>query len=113
MEKRYSRHRGYREAVIDHIMELKQLDRAAARSLLRKYYRPMYRNWRHEPNVEDFAEKVIELDETVQRIVAARAAKAQVDDGVMAIPTPPEERAESHAKMREFIRRYKESQHEE
>lgn len=110
MEKRYSRSRGYREGVIDYIMELKQLDRAAARSLLRKYYRPMYRNWRHEPNVEDFAEKVIELDETVQRIVAARA---QVDDGVMAIPTPPEERAESHAKMKEFIRRYKESQQEE
>ncbi|MBW5449329.1 AbrB/MazE/SpoVT family DNA-binding domain-containing protein [Cohnella sp. CFH 77786] len=103
MEKRYSRSRGYREAVIDHIMELKKLDRVAARSLLRKYYRPMYRNWRHEPNVEDFAEKVIELDETVQRHLAA-----QVDDGIMAVPIPPEQRAESHEQMKEYIRQYKE-----
>ncbi|WP_141505093.1 hypothetical protein [Paenibacillus luteus] len=108
MERRYTPRRGYRESVIDHIMELKQLDRAAARSLLVKYYRPLYRNWRHEPNVEDFAEKVVKLDETVQRYWAE-----QVDDGIMAVPIPPEERAESHTQMKEFIRQFKERQQED
>lgn len=29
------------------------------------------------------------------------------DNGILAVPTPPEERAEAHAQMKEYIRRYK------
>lgn len=34
------------------------------------------------------------------------------DDSILAVPTPPEERAESHERMKEFIRRYKEQQND-
>lgn len=40
--------------------------------------------------------------------IGRRPVIRPLDDGVMAIPIPPEERAGAHEEMREFIRRYKE-----
>ncbi|GBG08549.1 hypothetical protein PAT3040_03136 [Paenibacillus agaridevorans] len=40
--------------------------------------------------------------------IGRRPVIRPLDDGIMAIPIPPEERAEAHEEMREFIRRSKE-----
>lgn len=48
---------------------------------------------------------------TVRHPAAIRGRIKKADDGVLAIPTPPEERAQSHAEMQDFIKRFKEQQH--
>lgn len=40
--------------------------------------------------------------------IGRRPVIRPLDDGIMAIPIPPEERAEAHKEMHEFIRRSKE-----
>lgn len=59
--------RRYMNAIISHLMDLKQLERDAASRLLLKHYRTLYRQWGHELNIEEFAEKVLCLEEIVQR----------------------------------------------
>lgn len=59
--------RRYMNAIISHLMDLKQLERDTASRLLLKHYRTLYRQWGHELNVEEFAEKVIYLEGIVQR----------------------------------------------
>ena len=42
--------------------------------------------------------------------IGRRPVIRPLDDGIMAIPLPPEERAEAHKEMHEFIRRHKEKE---
>lgn len=44
----------------------------------------------------------------LRQVSALSAQKEKLDDGVLAIPTPREERAKSHAEMQAFIKRIKE-----
>ncbi|MCF2939982.1 hypothetical protein L1N85_16310 [Paenibacillus alkaliterrae] len=42
--------------------------------------------------------------------IGRRPVIRPLDDGIMAIPLPPEDRDEAHKEMREFIRRNKEKE---
>lgn len=47
---------------------------------------------------------------TIRHPLAIRGRIKKVDDGVLAIPTPPEDRTQSHVDMQAFISRYKEQE---
>ncbi|MGG3455155.1 hypothetical protein [Paenibacillus rhizolycopersici] len=58
----------YMKAVIQHLQQNKGLDESQATQLFEKYYRPVYKHWGMEPNAEEFAEKIQEIDELACRI---------------------------------------------
>ncbi|TCM99394.1 hypothetical protein EV294_102690 [Paenibacillus sp. BK033] len=58
----------YRTAVIQHIQSVKEISEIEAIKIFLRYYQHVKRHWGHGPNVEDFAEKIIKLDELVNKL---------------------------------------------
>lgn len=64
-------HRGYMKSVISHLMTMKHVDEETATRLLLKHYRAIYRSWSLELNTEHFAEKVLWLEEIIEKALAS------------------------------------------
>ncbi|WP_068778512.1 hypothetical protein [Paenibacillus sp. GM2] len=60
----------YMNAVIKQLQINKGLDESQASQLFEKYYRSVFKHWGMEPNVEEFAEIIQEIDELASRIGA-------------------------------------------
>ncbi|MEC0373323.1 hypothetical protein [Paenibacillus chibensis] len=59
----------YMQGIVVDLMRLKNIDEATATRLMAKYYRRIFRHWGAEPNTEDFAEKIIDLDKIIQAAI--------------------------------------------
>lgn len=65
-----TRTRLYVNGVIEALQKKQGIDRDQAKQLLLRYYRPMKRNWGFEPNVDEFADQIIDIDRIVKRAQA-------------------------------------------
>ncbi|MFD2330138.1 hypothetical protein ACFSR7_12880 [Cohnella sp. GCM10020058] len=60
----------YKKAVIEKIKQSMDLDESQAGQLFEKYYQSVYKYWGMEPNAEDFAEKILNINELTNRLGA-------------------------------------------